>query len=135
TRYQDEGYERFRTALAVPGSVRKSIQNVLLDAAKESSARDGSKGCLCVNTAVELGHRDDEIAEILCINAQRCESLFEAALMRGKRTDELRHDLDERPVARFLLTTLFGLYVGGKAPFSERKLKDVVKVAMSVLER
>jgi TetR/AcrR family transcriptional repressor of nem operon len=134
-RYQDERYARMKAALSAPGSPCAAIGNLLSAAVKEAAARDGSGGCLYVNTAVELGYRDAEIAGILRHQAQRFAALFEAALERGKRAGEVRRDLDTRAVAQFLLTVLFGLYVGGKAPISERNLKQVVAVAMSVLGR
>jgi TetR/AcrR family transcriptional repressor of nem operon len=135
SRYQDEGLERLKVGLASGGTVRESFQAIFDGAVKECASKDRARGCLCVNTAVELGPRDPEIAAMLLLQARRVTALFAETLERGKVQGELDARLDTLVTARFLLVTLFGIHVGGKTGFAAKKLDEVVAVAMSVLSR
>lgn len=133
-RYQEEGRESLRIALSGTGSVRSAIEAVLMSAVKDASGKDRGRGCLCVNTSIEIGSRDPEIGEMLASHSRQVEALFEAALERGKARGEFAAGLDSATTGRFLLCTLYGLHVGGKGGFSAKKLKDVVGAALAILE-
>ena len=132
-RYQVEGRDRLRTALNGSGSVRAAIEAVLTSAVKDASAKERGRGCLCVNTAIEIGARDPEIAAMLASHSREAEALFEQALDRGKVRGEFAARLDSATTGRFLLCTLYGLHVGGKGGMSGKKLKDVVGAALAIL--
>jgi TetR/AcrR family transcriptional repressor of nem operon len=100
TRYQDEGIERLAAALAVPGPVRAAIEALFQNVVRDCTTRDGARGCLCVNTAVELGPRDPEIARMLELHAARAEKLIADALDRGKASGEFSASLRSPAVAR-----------------------------------
>lgn len=135
SRYQDEGLERVRAGLAAGGTVRESIQELFAGYVKECASKDRSRGCLCVNTAVELGPRDEEIAGMLLLHARRVTALFAEAIERGKQQGEFAPRVDSQVTARFLLVALYGLTVGGKTGFSARKLDEVATAALSILDR
>jgi TetR/AcrR family transcriptional repressor of nem operon len=135
SRYQDEGLERVRAGLAAGGSVRESIRELFAGFVKECASKDRARGCLCVNTAVELGPRDEEISAMLLLQARRVTALFAEAIERGKERGEFSTGLDAQVTARFLLVTLYGLTVGGKTGFSSKKLDETVTVALSTLDR
>ena len=135
SRYQQEGLARLSAALMSGATAREAFAAVLGMVVKESASKDRARGCLCVNTAVELGPRDPEIARMLLVHARRLTALFAERLERGKAQGELGPRLDVQATAQFLLVTLFGLTVGGKTGLGARKLDGVVKTALSVLER
>ncbi len=135
SRYQDEGIERVRVGLAAGGTVRESMHALFTGIVKECASKDRARGCLCVNTAVELGPRDEEISAMLLLQAKRVTALLAEAIERGKQQGEFAAGLDSQVTARFLLVTLYGLTVGGKTGFSARKLDEVVTAALSVLDR
>jgi TetR/AcrR family transcriptional repressor of nem operon len=134
SRYQEEGLERLRIGLAGGGTVRESLQAIFSGAVKECASKDRARGCLCVNTAVELGPRDEEISAMLLLHSRRMTALLADTLERGKQQGEFAPGLDTQVIARFLLVTLFGITVGGKTGFSARKLDEVVAAALSVLD-
>jgi TetR/AcrR family transcriptional repressor of nem operon len=135
SRYQEEGFTRLKAGLASKGSVRAAFHAVFSGMIQECATKDRSRGCLCVNTAVEIGPRDPEIAGMLLSHANRIVALFAETIERGQAGGEIDAGIDAQTTARFLLVTLFGVTVGGKTGFSARKLDEVVSAALSVLER
>lgn len=134
-RYQEEGLARLAAAFDSGPGVRASFAAILSGAVKESAMKGRGRGCLCVNTAVELGPRDPEIAAMLLAQSRRVTSLFAQAIERGMERGELDPKLDAETTARFLLTTLFGIHVAGKTGLSAKKLDAVVTTALSVLNK
>jgi TetR/AcrR family transcriptional repressor of nem operon len=135
SRYQEDGLARLRAGLATGATVRESFEAIFAGAVKECASKDRARGCLCVNTAVELGPRDPEIAAMLLMQARRMTALFAEALERGKARGELDASLDTQVIARFLLFTLYGIHVGGKTGFGAKKLDDVAATALAILRR
>jgi TetR/AcrR family transcriptional repressor of nem operon len=66
-------------------------------------------------------------------NSAALEGAFYRALLRGKKSGELKHVDDARAVARFLCSSLQGLMLLAKATTDHKVLKDVVKVTLSVV--
>lgn len=56
------------------------------------------------------------------------------ALLRGKKEGEIKSKGDLRAVARFLYSSLQGLQLMSKATQARKKLEDIVKVTLSVLD-
>ncbi len=133
SRYQDDGLERAKVVLAAHTSARAAFEAVFAWMIDECASKDRSRGCLCVNTAVELGPRDPEISAMLQAHARRVVTLFAERIEEAQRQGEVPERVDARATARFLLLTVYGITVGGKTGFGARKLDEVVRVALSVL--
>jgi TetR/AcrR family transcriptional repressor of nem operon len=101
---------------------------------REAATKDSARGCFCVNTAVELGPRDPEIAKMLALHARRVEDTITAAIVRAQTTGEVRTDIDARTAARFIYVHLYGLSAAGKGCFNAANLEPVVEMAMTVLD-
>ena len=99
------------------------------------SASDGKcRGCFLTNTLVELAPHDDQIAGAVGAILLGIERGFRDAVKRAMLAGELPAGADERSLSRFLTSTLQGLTVMGRAGASRATLRDIVRVAMSVLE-
>lgn len=134
-RYQDAHYEAAAVSLPEAPSVRAWLRETLLFWMREAASKDSARGCFCVNTAVELGPRDPEIARMLAVHSRRVEELIAVGLERAKASGEVRADLDTQTAARFMYVTVYGLSAAGKGCFTAAKLEPVVDMAMSVLDR
>ena len=132
TAYQGEICEWYRAALERPGSVRQALADLLRE--MTGPPETGCRGCLCVNSAVELAPHDPVIARLLRRHNETLEELFRRALERGRRSGELPATLDVGATARFLLSVIAGLSVARKAGTRPERLADIVRVALSVLE-
>jgi TetR/AcrR family transcriptional repressor of nem operon len=132
--YQDQGLEDITAALSADSSPRAALRGFFAEVVARSLSKDGSRGCLCVNTAVELAPHDEEVARGLRKHGGRVEALFQQVIERGQARREFAAGLDARAGARFLGALLFGLGVLAKTRPGRARLEDVVRVGLSVLE-
>jgi len=130
--YQDERAKSLQKALASAASPLKGVETLLLSIAT-SSGEARTRGCLSVNTATEIGVKDDEVGEILRKGAQRSKADLAAALSRAKTQGELPAGLDEQAAAEFVLAVMRGLRVSAKAGASVNETRNVVRMAMTAL--
>lgn len=120
--------------LSATGSPLENIRRTLRGCASHLS--DGNcRGCLLTNTLVELAPHDDEVAAAAGSALTRIETAFRKALERAVDQGELPPDANVRALARYFTSTLQGLVVMGKASASRAAIKDVINVALSVLEK
>jgi TetR/AcrR family transcriptional repressor of nem operon len=128
-----EGRKVF-TLLAQPGSVKKSVRQLFEGVVEGSLCDRERRGCFMGNAMSELAGRCKETAKRTCSNMAATEEAFYRTLLRGKKQGELKHVRDLRAVARFLYSSLQGLSLMAKATQDRKKLDDVVKITLSVLE-
>jgi len=133
TAYQRETLGWYRGLLERPGSARAAIAGLFTLLTAPPGAGMENRGCLCVNSLVELAPTDRQIARQLHRHDGQVEELFVAALRRGKRAGEFSRTLDARATARFLQNALAGLAVARKSGADSARLRDIVRVTLSVL--
>lgn len=129
-RYQDLGFAESFGRLDSAPSPRAALEQIF---ARARQPKEGRKGCLCVNTAIEMAPHDADVRQRLEKNMQRAEAAVARALERSKELREVRADLDAKATARFLVTSLYGLYVAAKISPGAKRLDDVARTVLSVL--
>jgi TetR/AcrR family transcriptional repressor of nem operon len=126
--------ERIIDQLLAAGSPLQNVRKTL--AAIADAVTDGKcRGCLLTNTLVEVAPHDPEVAAATKSVLNRIETGFRHALQQAVKEGELPKDANVRALARYFTSTIQGLVVMGKASVSRAAVKDIVKVALSVLER
>ena len=108
---------------------RAAIEAFLAESVERSLA--DRRGCLLVNTAIELGRSDPQVAELLDTYYARIESAFAGLIRRGQETGAIRGDLDPLVMARWLRVTGQGLSVSSRIGLVPGDLADVVRMALS----
>jgi len=91
------------------------------------------KGCLIVNTVVELAPHDDESARIVKVILKKIEKAFYDCLKKAVESGEISKEKDIKALSRYLASSTHGLLVTGKSNASKEELKDIVKVVISTL--
>jgi TetR/AcrR family transcriptional repressor of nem operon len=97
------------------------------------SCDTAQRGCLLVNTAVEVAPNDDEVAAFIHENARQGENAFYDALRRAQEAGEMRADIDPRATARFLLSTIRGMRVTGRITHDRSVFDDIAQTALATL--
>jgi TetR/AcrR family transcriptional repressor of nem operon len=106
------------------------VREVLLDVARRAADPDGRDGCLLTNTAAELSGLDREIAAVVRGALTDIEDAYHRALERAQAAGSLGPGRDPRAIARFLVTTMHGLRIMGKAGADARALRAVAEEAL-----
>ncbi|MEJ8302816.1 TetR/AcrR family transcriptional regulator [Saccharibacillus sacchari] len=98
-------------------------------------APEEPKGCLLVNTAVELGPRDEEAERLTDESFCKLEELLKLLIQRGQANGEIVNELDSQATAESLHTTLLGIRVLARTSAPKEKLLRIASVALSSLEK
>jgi TetR/AcrR family transcriptional repressor of nem operon len=98
--------------------------------------RDVQRGsCLMANTAIEVGPGDAEIQAIVRTYFNRVEALVFTVLAAARESGQLAVGADLRALARHVVNALHGLGIMGRSGASGPMLRQMLSVALSVLER
>ena len=92
------------------------------------------KGCLIVNTVVELAPHDDESARVVNTILKKIEKSFYNCLAKAVEMGEISEKKDIKALSRYLASSTHGILVTGKSKASKEDLEDIVKVVLLVLE-
>ena len=126
-----EGY--LRGCLADAPTVKAAFRRLFMQVVDEPEAHQ-RRGCLLINSAVELAPHDPETAQFVVAYQRATERLFRRSLELAQERGELAADRDARALARYLVSAIQGLRVMAKADPNRAALRDVVGVALGVLD-
>jgi TetR/AcrR family transcriptional regulator, transcriptional repressor for nem operon len=132
-------YQSLTHDVIIIDTLRKSDSGLagihsVFDQIVDSLASDREhRGCLLVNTAVEVAPNDDEVAALIHENTNRCESAFSDALLQAREAGEISRDIDPRATARFLLNTIRGMRVTGRTTHNRQVFDDIARVTLATL--
>jgi TetR/AcrR family transcriptional repressor of nem operon len=133
-RYLDQGYEAQRETLAKATSPRAAIQAWLDRLVEAAPAEGGScRGCLAVNTLIELGPHDEQARRVLEAHFERMRNLLMEQIRRGQEQGEIRRDVDAGQCARFLLTMVGGLLGSLKGATSKAEARRLAQTTLHLL--
>jgi len=131
--YARESRGRFEETLSAPGSPKEAIRGTLVGYIERMRTSSGTAGCLVTNTAVEIGHQDEEISQHVRDSFRRRTALFEDAVRRAQEAGEIDPSRDARQLAEFLEIIVQGIRVAVKTAPDEAPLLRAVEVAMAAL--
>ena len=90
------------------------IRKFLADYAQAVREGENAKGCLMMNTSLEVGQKDEMVFQELVIYFDYIRGMFSRTLEKSKRRGEVSKDFDVAKHAHFLLGALQGLSVYAK---------------------
>lgn len=114
------------------GYVMEVLRNLLLDIAKRN---DDGKGCLLVNTAIELSRHDAYIAELTRVGFDTMITAFAALIVVGQEAGEIREDLNAKSQALIVVSGIAGLRVMAVSGFSVRELNPFIDTILAGIAR
>ena len=115
TRYLEGMHQGLRQALASADSPREGIRTWLQMGVQMCCGQDMQRGCLALNSAVELGPHDDEVAKLLRGEHERIIGLLTTTIERGQALGEFRTDLPAEQLAKSLHVFGAGMLATSKA--------------------
>ena len=92
------------------------------------------RGCLIVNTVVELAPHDDESARVVNAILQKIEKAFYDCLNKALEMGEISEKKDIKALSRYLASSTHGMLVTGKSKATREELEDIVKVVLESLK-
>lgn len=112
-------------------SIREKFETIFNESAfPKDNCR---KGCLFVNSSIELALRDSEVADQIQYFFEKTKSFFMRLLDQAKENGELPTDTDTRVLASYLNNALIGIRVLVRSSTSQTELKNIIKTTLSML--
>src|ERR1700744_5829624 len=115
-------------------SSRKAIEGFFRDIVGYSLRDREQKGCLLVNSALELDTGDVELKEVIKDVLVEIEAFFKRAVLAGQQRGEIPQTQRAADLARFLLSATLGIRVLARVRPERALLDGIVRAAMSSLE-
>ncbi|MGK5549541.1 TetR/AcrR family transcriptional regulator [Streptomyces sp. URMC 127] len=133
-RYMERKNESIGAVLESGLPAREKLR-VLLDVIVEEEglyAEDG-RGCLVVNTCVELAARDAEVARVLENDYRRRFEALKAAIESGQRDGDIDRAKDAGALAHFVIAAIGGMRVSARAGAGREALEGIVRTTLAAV--
>ncbi len=125
--YADETAAYINRIFASSDTALGGVRKFLLQQTDVCKGESGRYGCLMVNTLLEMAPQDEEIEELLNKHLSRMESRIAKQLQLAKDQGELATDKDPKILAKFVMTSMWGLRVLGKTNPPVAELRAVIE--------
>ena len=112
---------------------RQVIQSLFEGVIQETLSDPNQKGCLLVNTSLELPTHDKEIQTIVKTGLQAVEAFLKRQIELGQARSEMPETIDPQETARALVALITGIRVLGRGAFDESALRGIAAQALRLL--
>ncbi|CAJ1314641.1 HTH-type transcriptional repressor ComR [Paenibacillus nuruki] len=93
------------------------------------------KGCLMVNSGVELGTLDPEVSALVEGAYTHTEQCLLDLLVAGQGSGEIQADLDAELLAHYFMNAWLGLRTTVKTAVDQQKLTDIIDTTLRILNK
>jgi TetR/AcrR family transcriptional repressor of nem operon len=121
---------RMESGLA-PGNAVAAFLRLLIE---KSVTDPDRRGCLIVNSALEVSPHDTELAAVIASYLDEIEAFFRRCLRRGQASGEINKNINARDAARLLLGVVLGLRVAARSRPERALLEGMVRPALALLD-
>jgi AcrR family transcriptional regulator len=127
-RYMDQMNASLTELLESDLPIREKVRTLLWSAVERPEG--DPPGCLVVNTLVELGPRDPDLAEPARRHQEQRVALLRDAFAAAQAAGELPADRDPEALAQFLMATIGGMRVAGRGGADRASLEAIARTAL-----
>ena len=117
-----------------PLAPRVALETFFHEIVERSMADAQHKGCLLVNSALELSPHDPDFQRVIAEVFERIEAFFHRCIKAGQADRTISHDRSARDLARMLLSVLLGVRVLARSRPERALLEAAVRSALLCLE-
>lgn len=119
---------KIKSELTVKQAIRKLFEIVIYPNDKQP------KGCLTVNTAVELSLLDQEVAKKVTETFIKTETFLFDLLKHGQEQGEIPKHYDIKGLSQFIHNSLVGIRVLAKTTNDKKELETIIDLTLSTLD-
>ena len=131
-RYDEMARQLAEDYLSRPGSTKECLAASLRFLVDTDLAAPQRRGCLVVNTTVELAGHDPEMSRALRLNQDHIIAALAARIDEGRRAGDVHADVSAQAYAEFLMNTMVGLRVMAKI-YDGPTLHRIIDSALATL--
>ena len=121
---------RLESSLSPWNAIREFLRLLV-----EKSVTDPDRrGCLIVNSALEVSPHDPKLGKLIASYLDEIEAFFRRCLRREQDSGEINKNIDARDAARLLLGVVLGLRVAARSRPERALLEGMVRSALAPLD-
>jgi TetR/AcrR family transcriptional repressor of nem operon len=114
---------------------QKPIKELIRELFEATVRNEGEPlGCFLVNSGVELGVLDPEVASLVDESYSRTEELLTNLVLKGQQSGEFKNDLDPVVISHYLMNAWLGLRTLVKTTMDQQKLKNIIDMTLTALD-
>ncbi|MFI8947293.1 TetR/AcrR family transcriptional regulator [Streptomyces sp. NPDC053750] len=111
----------------------RTLFTMVIDGETEHRADGRGRGCLTVNTTVELVARDARAADMLERDTTRRLAALRTVFEEGRRDGSITSSRDPGALARFINATIGGIRVSSQGGADRAALESIAEITMDAL--
>lgn len=132
-RYANRSSRERIARLEATGRPRQAIEAFLAEIIDRSLKDRARKGCLLVNSALDVAPHDAEIGKVVAGYLEEIRAFFQRSIEAARRAGQVPRDIDAAGVSAHLLGILLGIRVLARARPDRALLDSVVRPALDLL--
>jgi TetR/AcrR family transcriptional repressor of nem operon len=132
-RYADRSMRSTIQRLEGRRSPKNAIREFLRLLIERSVTDPERRGCLIVNSALEVSPHDAELGGVIASYLGEIEAFFLRCLERGRASGEISKNIDSRDTARLLLGVVLGIRVAARSRPERALLNGMVRPVLRLL--
>jgi TetR/AcrR family transcriptional repressor of nem operon len=132
-RYARDQRERIEPLMRTDAGLA-AIRTYFGEMVKYTTCFSPRRSCMMLNSVVQFGQADPEVARRYEANQQQLTAAFRHALNGAAKKGELPPGADPAALALFLVSQMYGLVVLSKGGAASATLERVIATALSALE-
>ncbi len=133
-RYADRSMRERIARLESDGRPKEAIRAFLAEIIERSLADRDRKGCLLVNSALDVAPHDAEIGKVVAGYLDEIRAFFRRNIEAGRSTGQMPRNLDAAAVSAHLLGVLMGIRVLARTTPDRALLESVARPALGLLD-
>jgi TetR/AcrR family transcriptional repressor of nem operon len=111
----------------------KAIEGFFMEIVERSIADKALRGCMLVNTGLEIAPHDPEFRKIVARELSFIEEFFRSHIAAGQTSGAIRPDVPAGELAKMLLSLWLGLRVLARSRPQRAVLEGAVRAALAVM--
>jgi len=132
-KFDREIRQRRLQSLASLDDAPRAIEKLFEGLIRESAADAECKGCLIVNTALEMPNHDDDVRELVFAALDDFEEFFKTMILTGHRQGTIPRSVGAASTARALLALVIGLRVMARSTSDAKELRGIKVAALALI--
>ena len=132
-RYANRSSRERIARLEAAGQPRQAIEAFLAEIVDRSLKDRARKGCLLVNSALDVAPHDAEIGKVVAGYLEEIRAFFQRNIEAARRAGQVPRDIDAAGVSAHLLGILLGIRVLARTRPDRALLDSVVRPALDLL--
>ncbi|SEL97117.1 MULTISPECIES: TetR/AcrR family transcriptional regulator [unclassified Paenibacillus] len=114
---------------------QKPIKEIIRALFESTIRNEGQPlGCFLVNSGVELGVLDPEVASLVNESYLRTEEFLRNLVLEGQQKGEIKADIDPVVISHYLMNAWVGIRTLVKTTTDQQKLTNIMDMTLSVLD-